>query len=248
MPQQHCRAAVTRLNSIWMSWYCSHCWSAVERLKTRPYTSTAHSKDAGMAAPVTWKEYAEKHKNPYTSRFPSAYVSTQSVWKHTLWSAVWKGNVNRSTDPSLLWCLWPSLLLHIFCTLLSISRSMQSRCDRMGSSKDASAKRRIQGHRHPATSDTTRTITKPGPPFIPLKVFSSVLTEHCCCTVTTNSWTSEVKSKCRTSLGLFWCRLTGLAFLLVTHTPAVTRTSVLLSQTAERPSTRRRYCSFNRWN
>lgn len=90
----------------------------------------------------------------------------------------------------------------------------------MGSSKDASAKKRIQGHRHPATSDTTRTITKPGPPFIPLKVFSSVLTDRYCWTVTTHtySWTSEVKSKCRTSLGLFWCRLTGLAFLLVTHT------------------------------
>lgn len=176
--------------------------------------------------------------------------------KHTLWSAVWKGNVKRSTDPSLLWCLWPSVQLHIFCTLLSISRSMQSRCDcgecwdRMGSSKHASAKRRIQGHRHPATSDTTRTITKPGPPFIPLKVFSSVLTERYCWTVTTNTYwcTSEVKSKCRTSLDLFWCRLTGLAFLLVTRTPAVTRTSVLLSQTAERPSTRRQCCSFNRWN
>lgn len=132
--------------------------------------------------------------------------------------------MHRCTDPSLLWCLWPSLLLHILCTLLSTSRSMQSRCDcgecrdRMRSSKDAFTKRRIQGHRHPATSETTRTITKPGPPFIPLKVFSSVLTERYCWTVTTNSWTSEVKSKCWTSLGLFWCRLTGLAFLLLTHT------------------------------
>lgn len=142
----------------------------------------------------------------------------------------WKGNVKRSTDPSSLGCLWPSPVLHILCTLLSISRSMHLYCgecwDLLGSSKDAGAKRRIQGHRHPATSDTSRAITKPGPPFNPLKVFSSVLAERCCCTVTANtySWISEVKSKCRTSLGLFWCRLSGLAFLLGTHTHTRSRT------------------------
>lgn len=157
----------------------------------------------------------------------SLSVCFHPVYENIYYDQLFEKELSRAcTDASLLWCLWPSLVLHILCTLLSISRSMQSRCDcsecwdRMRSSKDASAKRRIQGHRHPATSDTTMTIIKPGPPFIPLKVFSSVLTERCCCTVTANtySWTSEVKSKCRTSLGLFWCRLTGLAFLLVTHT------------------------------
>lgn len=183
MPQQHRRVAVTRLNSIWMSWHCSHCWPAVDRLKTRPYTSTAHSRDADMTAPVTWKEYCMcEITTTFIPCFLLVYIySIVFIFKRSViivlqirlcasyTSAFEKESPKCQVATITLSCDVCGLLLNLLCKLnikninISVCRiklrlkSKPINCSECNcswrqpvSSKDISAKRRIQGRHHNA--------------------------------------------------------------------------------------------------
>lgn len=56
MPQQQSLAALTRLNSSWVSLHGSHWCPAVESVNTLPNRSTAHSAELGMALGAEGRE------------------------------------------------------------------------------------------------------------------------------------------------------------------------------------------------
>lgn len=65
MPQQHCAAALTRLNSSWASLHSSQCCAAVERVHTLPKRSTAHSAELGMASAAAGRRQKGTGQHPW---------------------------------------------------------------------------------------------------------------------------------------------------------------------------------------